>query len=138
MKSYLINPFDQTVSELKLSSAFADVQRATSDDGKSRTFVTLVDIGESDHLFLQDEGLLTAGRPVFKFAGDNVFAGRAVVLGYDKEGESCDVHHTLDAILGLVQWTNLVTTGSFNDNARTFTEGEWTVHQGPTPRLETR
>lgn len=104
-RAILIDPEARSVKEVQIGDHYKEISRAIGCD-----YFCLAAQGLDD-LYVDDEGLLKEGIPVFEIDGQ-LLAGRGLVLGRDGEGESCDARSTVASVLGRVQWTDLLTTGN--------------------------
>jgi hypothetical protein len=112
MRAILINPDDQTITEIENSGSLADTQASVQCRGVCMVRVSREADGSGDLLWLDDDGLLIAGKPVWRWAGyENPLPGRALILGVDWEGESAPAKIALAEVKGAVSWTDLETTG---------------------------
>lgn len=97
MKAILINPFDETITEVEYSGDFKQIYKLI--DCSTFDVVMLCD---SDDLFVDDEGLLKDNR-YFSWSGRN-FAGKGLILGHDDEGESIATTYDLQEVIDRVEW----------------------------------
>ena len=91
IRGILIDPFDQTYSEVELSedSTFADAKKHMQLDGP----LDVVTLSDDTMVIVDDEGLLKdevlGGQRYFKLPEfHQPLAGRAIIVGYDDEGET--------------------------------------------------
>ena len=83
----LIDPFEQTVTEVELSedSTFADAKKHMQLDGP----LDVVTLSDDTMVIVDDEGLLKNNNRYFKLSQfHQPLAGRAIIVGYDDEGET--------------------------------------------------
>jgi len=83
----LIDPFEQTVTEVELSedSTFADAKKHMQLDGP----LDVVTLSDDTMVIVDDEGLLKNNNRYFKLSEfHQPLAGRAIIVGYDEEGET--------------------------------------------------
>lgn len=139
MRGILIDPYTETVSELDVGDDYVSIGLAISSDGEERT-ITTVDFGGGATGFVDDNGLLTAGIPAVGFVGTpTLLVGKILLLGYpNEEGDSTDCPIPLRLVEHVVRWSNLETTGEFNDDDAVIQEEGFTVIQGPTPIYRVR
>ncbi len=104
MKAFLIDPAAKTVTEVEYSGDWKDIYTLTDCD-----CFTTVDIDGANTMFLDDEGLLKGYRDDFFAYGPDCppLAGKALVLGYDEEGETVAPTVTLEEITSQVIWMNM-------------------------------
>ena len=104
MKAFLIDPAAKTVTEVEYSGDWKDIYPLTDCD-----CFTTVDIDGQNTMFLDDEGLLKGHRDDFFIYGWDCppLAGKALVLGYDEEGETVAPTVTLEEIVSKVVWLNM-------------------------------
>ena len=101
----LIDPFEQTVTEVELSedSTFADAKKHMQLDGP----LDVVTLSDDTMVIVDDEGLLKNNNRYFKLSEfHQPLAGRAIIVGYDDEGEtiSFDYDDSLDKFLETIEW----------------------------------
>jgi len=123
MKAYLIDPKEQTITQVEHdASDYKNISRTIECD----YFTTVILNEHDDTIYLDDEGLLHMGikyqtrlipylpimwkrqvalkecATVYMFQIDNnenfCYAGKSLVLGTDEEGESCEPTITLDEL----------------------------------------
>jgi hypothetical protein len=107
MRAILVDPYKRQITEVDhdgtLSGIYAAIQVNT---------ICSVRVNNHDILWLDDEGLLKEGVPVFWWGTcEHVLAGRGLVLGVDDEGETVGARIPLDTVKGDVRWTDDETTG---------------------------
>lgn len=111
MKAIKIDPFKRRVEEIEVS----DDTLATSIGCSLFAIGARIKAGrfKEDTLYVDDEGMITPNKPVFKFKdrdGEQTLAGNGVLLGADiRTGESEDVGSSLFDVAIAVEWTDLVT-----------------------------
>lgn len=104
MKAILIDSKNRTVSQIEVSNAYPDINKAIG--------VDLICVGTElpgATLYVDDEGLLKSENTVFEFQGAHQpFAGNGVILGFDpnEEEENKDCPYTVEQIRAKVKWTN--------------------------------
>jgi hypothetical protein len=106
MKAFLIDPAAKTVTEVEYSGNWQDIYPLTDCD-----CFTTVDIDGANTMFLDDEGLLKGHRDDFFVYGPECqpLAGKALVLGYDEEGETVASSLTIQEIVSQVKWMDAQT-----------------------------
>lgn len=121
MRSILINPYNQTVTEQDVGGDIKDwyaLLRA-NDPLFHSDMVELIRLGPGVDLWIDEEGALEDGRPVFQFEDGPAFAGVAFILGENDEGNNIDAPSFLTAELvrSKVIWTEMLTTGDFGPSS---------------------
>lgn len=103
MKAYLIDPFEQTITEVE-------------HDGKLETIYALIQCGDSgfdlvhfgtnrDGIFVDDEGLYKKDQRYFVLEGfPSPLAGRGLVTGCDDEGETVAPKISLRHLVEKISW----------------------------------
>ena len=87
IRGILIDPFDQTYSEVELSedSTFTDAKKHMQLDGP----LDVVTLSDDTMVIVDDEALLKNDQRYFKLTEfHQPLAGRAIIVGYDDEGET--------------------------------------------------
>ena len=97
MRGILINPFDQTIKKVNILGNIQDIYLLT----ECTTF-DVVRLSESDDMYVDDEGLLKDNR-YFSWSGRN-FAGKALIMGHDDEGNSISTTYDLQEVIDRVEW----------------------------------
>lgn len=97
MRGILINPFDQTIKEVTIVGNIQDIYLLTD-----CTIFDVVRLSESDDMYVDDEGLLKDNR-YFSWSGRN-FAGKALIMGHDDEGNSISTTYDLQEVVDRVEW----------------------------------
>ena len=93
----LIDPFEQTVTEVELSedSTFADAKKHMQLDGP----LDVVTLSDDTMVVVDDEALLKNDQRYFKLTEfHQPLAGRAIIVGYDDEGETINGSYNADTI----------------------------------------
>lgn len=88
-RAVLISPERRTLEYLDHSGDYEDIRAVCGCET-----LTAVQLSETNTMYLDDEGLLRdPPGPFFVICGDkeHVFAGPALILGVDSEGDSCNV-----------------------------------------------
>ena len=118
MKAYLINPIDEIVTEVEYNGDYKQIQMHIGAD-----LFTVVYIGNSDDMYVDDEGLLKETNHMFKYKGvDAPLCGKGLVLGVDEEGDSTAPTITLQELQKNVTFMGKHVI----DHSRTgFTIREW-------------
>jgi hypothetical protein len=115
MKSILISPYDETVSEVVLPEPhnYRDINRQIDCD-----VFTIVQLNENNAMFVDDEGLLKiaddakAAETNARFflicdesgAPRHLIAGKGLVLANDSEGDSVSTTMTVDEVRSRVKF----------------------------------
>lgn len=102
IRAYLIDPFNETVSEVKYSGDYQDIYKLI--DCETFTCVELNEHG--DTVFVDDEGLVNGRyQDFFKLRGyPSPLAGKGLVLGTNEDGESVEPKMSLEALREQVQF----------------------------------
>ena len=99
MKAILINPFNQTITEVKYSGNFKEIYKLI-DCG---TF-DCINIDDDNTLFVDDAGLLKENR-YFYWKDYTNLAGKALIIGVDYQtGEDCETSWSLQKVENMVEW----------------------------------
>lgn len=117
LRSILICPAMQTVCEVYITSGLEGIYYALGKtDPMFSGVVECVQVGRKADLWICEEANLHEGRPVWSFC-ENKFAGSALILYHNDEGESVSVPDfiTPEVIQAAIQWTDLETTGDFSE-----------------------
>jgi len=122
MRAILINPQDETVTEVEWNGDYKHIYRLI--DAACFDCVRLGDKAENT-IYVDDEGLLNGkARDVgmFRVDGDNpaYLAGKGLILATDKEGESVGTDLTLESVRAIVAFGYCVRTPN---NEIHFTNG---------------
>jgi len=100
MKAILINPFNQTITEVEYSGNFKEIYKLI----ECSTF-TCVNVDDDNTLYVDDEGLLYETNEYFNWKNYSDLAGKALLLGVDYQtGEDCDTSWSLQEVENMVQW----------------------------------
>lgn len=102
MRSILIDPFTRTVSEVEYSGKYEQIYELVDCD----TYDCVRINKYGDAIFVDDEGLIKEKEQKFFLHEDypNPLAGKGLILGCDKEGESVEPHTTIGEVAAKVQW----------------------------------
>lgn len=100
MKAILINPFDQTIKETEYTGDFREIYSLVD----CRTF-DCVRLTPHEDMYIDDEGLLIDNQRYFRMLeiGAN-YAGKALLLSHDDEGETKATNWTLQDVKDMVEW----------------------------------
>lgn len=100
MKAILIDAKARTVTEVEYSGNYRDIYTLLSGDepGKVDLF-SVIQLGDGDAVYLDDEGLLKPQEHFFRWKGfDQPLAGNGLILGTDDDGESTSPKIALEAV----------------------------------------
>ena len=93
MKAFLIDPKAQTITEVSYSGAYTEIYKHIEAD----LFDVVTVNREGDGIFVDDEGLLKEQEFFFLHKGyPSPLAGRGLVLGTNREGESVSPKMTIE------------------------------------------
>ena len=98
MKGILINPFDTTIKEVVYTGDFREIYDLVD----CRTFDCVRLTIEND-MYVDDEGLMRNNQMYFTM-NDRVYAGKALLLAHDDEGETTATTFTLQEAEDMVEW----------------------------------
>ena len=103
MRGILINPFDQTVTEVDYSGDFRDIYKLID----AQCF-DCARISRNDGIFVDDEGLLNGTTHFFEHSEyPNPLAGKGLIVGCDEEGESQSCKTTIEEVKANVRFLNI-------------------------------
>lgn len=112
MKAMLIDPKLSTVTEINLREG--ELSKAIGCSCCDMVFISKTEV-----VFVDDEGMLAEGNPVFYIKSyPGPLAGKAVVTGLDWEGECVDTKLSQQTLLAMIQWTKKESAGRL-ENGRT-------------------
>lgn len=123
MKAYRINPYDRTVEVVENAkgwplAAMYDAMRRP--DG-AFTGVGSMSLSRTERVWVDDEGLLEPGIPVFSLRGaEYPLAGIALCLGLDADGDNAAPEYPIEVIRSNVMWTDDETTGDLEPSRDEF------------------
>jgi hypothetical protein len=100
MKAILINPFDQTIKETEYTGDYREIYSLV----ECRTF-DCVRLTPHEDMYIDDEGLLIDNQRYFRMLeiGAN-YAGKALLLSHDDEGETKATNWTLQDVKSMVEF----------------------------------
>lgn len=100
MKAILINPFDQTIKETEYTGDYREIYSLV----ECRTF-DCVRLTPHEDMYIDDEGLLIDNQRYFRMLeiGAN-YAGKALLLSHDDEGETTATNWTLQDVKSMVEF----------------------------------
>lgn len=100
MRTILIDPEAQTVTELDFKGNYKKIQETIS----CSCFTTLnLDNATNDAVFVDDEGMFNTSGFVFQFYNAKLI-GKGLIMGCDAEGESAPAGISLDEVKNNIQW----------------------------------
>jgi len=100
MKAILINPFDQTIKETEYTGDYREIYSLVD----CRTF-DCVRLTPHEDMYVDDEGLLIDNQRYFRMLeiGAN-YAGKALLLSHNDEGETTATNWTLQDVKSMVEF----------------------------------
>ena len=100
MKAILINPFEQTIKETEYTGDYREIYSLI----ECRTF-DCVRLTPHEDMYIDDEGLLIDNQRYFRMLeiGAN-YAGKALLLSHDDEGETTATNWTLQDVKSMVEF----------------------------------
>lgn len=99
MKAILIDPFNETVTEVEHNGDYKHIYALLSHPDHPVDCFTVVRIEYDDAIFVDDEGLLKDPKHFFVLEGyDQPLAGKGLVLGTNVVGESVSPVSTLEDV----------------------------------------
>lgn len=113
MRAFLINPFDRTISAIALPEREALLEAMYKAMRCEK--VEKVEAGPRLDIWIDEQGNMSAGNFVFELPNHRI-AGSAIVLGHDGMGASTSPDISIDNLLTVVRWTELASTGEFDDD----------------------
>lgn len=103
LRAILIDPFKEKirVAYLPRDTYIDEIKKWMEVD-----LIDIVTVNESNQMVLDDEGLLKSNNRFFHWTPHGTtYAGKAVIVGYDKEGETTDASYHLPVVEDeLVEW----------------------------------
>ncbi len=98
MKAFLIDPVAKYVEEVDYNGDYKEIYKFIECGDSPFTCITVSDLG--DTLFLDDEGLFKEDQSPWEWKGyPQVLVNKALVLGTDQDGESCDCRLTREDVI---------------------------------------
>jgi hypothetical protein len=109
MRAILIDPYARTVTEVEHDGTLEAMYATIPCD-----LVEAVRISEHDTLWIDEEGFLSPGRPVYRM-GENPqgLAGRGLIFGFTGSGDTVATKISLALVTANVHWTDLESSGDF-------------------------
>lgn len=103
MKAILINPFEQSVTEVDYSGDYNQIYEFI----EAQMF-DVARISHDDGIFVDDEGLLNSPTHFFEHSDyHSPLAGKGLIVGCNSEGESVDCKTTVDEVKAKVTFSNI-------------------------------
>ena len=100
MLAILIDPFTETIEMVDYSGDWEDISALIG-----CSLFTTINLGDSDTLCVDDEGLYVKNQRFFNLKGyPQPLAGRGLVLGYTLDGDSTDSSLTVSQVQDMVSW----------------------------------
>ena len=126
VRGLLISPYMQTVCEVFVTPDLEGMCYALGKtDAMFSGYVERFNLAQKgDHgvdAWLDEDGCLSEGRPVFKLCGQP-FAGSVLILDNDSEGECVGTNFPLEFLKASVEWTALETSGDFTEGREYTTD----------------
>jgi|GEM_PF-4793134 len=108
MKGILINPFKKTLTEI-INNNIKDVYKElTNKEIGEVNMIERFPLGPREYLWLDEEGLFKAQQKRFAIpplTGFQTFAGIAIILGENQEGDSwCDTKINIEELYNSIVW----------------------------------
>lgn len=104
MKAILINPYDQTITQVDYSGDFRDIYKLI----EAECF-DVANITHGDGIFVDDEGLMNGPTHFFEHADyHSPLAGKGLILGCNSEGESVDCKTTVEEVKSKVKFSTIL------------------------------
>lgn len=105
MKAILIDPFNETVTEVEHTGNYKHIYELLSHPEHPVDCFTAVRLGNGDAIYVDDEGLLKDPKHFFVWKGyPQPMAGKGLLLGSNDEGESISPETTLEYVKGRVSF----------------------------------
>jgi hypothetical protein len=104
MRGIFIDPFTRTIEEVETTGKLPEIYSMLGVE-----LITIVHVGETDVLFLDDEGLFVPAeeQAYFHWTGSaQPFAGKGLIVGTDEEGDSTDAEMDIEEVRKKVTWIN--------------------------------
>jgi hypothetical protein len=99
MKAYLIDPYEHSVTKIDYSGDYHDIYKLID----CQTFDCVGFRGFDDTIYVDDEGLYKDNLEFFMIKGyPQPLCGKALVLGYDVDGNSINPKVSLTKLKGMV------------------------------------
>ena len=133
MRAIKIDPSARTIEEIDVKGDL-DSMEAILKDGPCS-----VRVSRGNILCVGDNGLLSAGNPIFRWANYvHPLAGVGLIIGIDEMGENQPCSFDLEEVQACVIWTDKETTGQLTPSRDFIREDGANVHQVGTGILRDR
>lgn len=110
MKGYVIDPEQQTITEIEHNGDYRQIYELIDNGGSP--FCTVRISAANDIIFLDDEGLLKDPEFFFCVSGyAQPLAGKGLVLAIDDEGETVAARISLEALTDMISFRRLRVEG---------------------------
>lgn len=138
MRALLINPYDETITELDVGK-HPELYSLLTEPGKQGVGTAdMIRLTPTDALYVDDEGHCRAGHMCWTLEGyPTPLAGRGLILGHDAKGDyaSASGAITLEKLKRIVSWLRMVSTGTFHAATEGYVEHPifgrvWQITQG--------
>ena len=104
MKAILINPFEQTVTQVDYSGDYTEIYKLIDAE-----YYDVAGIAHGDGIFVDDEGLLNSPTHFFEHADyHSPLAGKGLIIGCNSEGESVDCKTTVEEVKSKVKFSTIL------------------------------
>ena len=102
MKGILIDPHEEEISEVEVGDGIHEIYRVID-----ANLFDIATLNEEDTMYIDDEGLLKENR-YFSFpvqvGGRRNFAGKALILSYNNEGDTFSTRLTVNDVEKRIKW----------------------------------
>lgn len=113
MRAILINPENQTVTEIQISDDYREIYKALG----CETFTAPVVYNNEDVLYCDDEGLFVPQKGgVIMDDWAYPILGKMLVIGCDDEGNSVDAKSTIEFFTKKITWLNEKEAENYRSN----------------------
>lgn len=110
MRAILIDPRSRSITEIDIANDYKAMQNALKYDLNERLVFQEIVVDEGEGLYVDEEGLMKIGLSKFNIDQFSI-AGKGLICGYDKEGETVDTKMTVEQVKELIVWSDDVTDG---------------------------
>lgn len=108
MRALAIDPYMRSVTETENGGELKDMYAAIGCGT-----VVPIQLSRTETLWLDDNGFLTAGKPVWGLYSYGPVCGKGLVLGTTRGGRTVASRYAIDDIERLVIWSEMESTGQF-------------------------
>lgn len=129
LKAILIDPFTKTVTDYSVERDFRAIYAAIG-----RDCFDCVMLPDNHAMYVDDEGLYRKDQAFFELGGKGPFAGKALILGNDREGDSIDCSITTGTILKNIVWRPHIEVTGWTEQKETELPGGFHI-QAPMPKF---